>query len=100
MLHDAASITGELFHQSQDQQQLARAVRWISHAGFGTHCVSGAIMRTVLSSLGALCIGVILVPDAVAVPSYARQTGLACNACHYNPPELNAAGRAFKLMGY
>jgi hypothetical protein len=57
-------------------------------------------MRTVLSSLGALCIGVILVPDAVAVPSYARQTGLACNACHYNPPELNAAGRAFKLMGY
>jgi hypothetical protein len=35
-----------------------------------------------------------------ALPSYARQTGLACNGCHYAPPELNPAGRAFKLMGY
>jgi hypothetical protein len=37
---------------------------------------------------------------AEAVPSYARQTGLACSGCHYNPPELNPAGRRFKLMGY
>ena len=37
---------------------------------------------------------------ADAVPSYARQTGLACNGCHTNPPELNAAGRRFKLLGY
>jgi hypothetical protein len=57
-------------------------------------------MRTLLSSLGALWIGFILVPKAAAVPSYARQTGLACNACHYTPPELNPAGRMFKLMGY
>ncbi|HYA25448.1 MAG TPA: hypothetical protein VEF05_14890 [Terriglobales bacterium] len=35
-----------------------------------------------------------------AVPSYARQTGLACSGCHYNPPELNPAGRRFKLLGY
>lgn len=39
-------------------------------------------------------------PAAEAVPSYARQTGLSCNGCHYTPPELNAAGRRFKLMGY
>ena len=26
--------------------------------------------------------------------------GLACNGCHYTPPELNPAGRKFKLMGY
>ena len=39
-------------------------------------------------------------PRALAVPSYARQTGLACNACHYTPPELNPAGRRFKLLGY
>jgi len=39
-------------------------------------------------------------PRAVAVPSYARQTGLACSGCHYAPPELNAAGRRFKLLGY
>jgi hypothetical protein len=39
-------------------------------------------------------------PGARAVPSYARQTGLPCSGCHYNPPELNAAGRQFKLLGY
>ena len=41
-----------------------------------------------------------LAPKAMAVPSYARQTGLSCNACHYTPPELNPAGRLFKLYGY
>ena len=39
-------------------------------------------------------------PNALAVPSYARQTGLACSGCHYAPPELNPAGRRFKLTGY
>ena len=38
--------------------------------------------------------------SAYAVPSYARQTGLPCSGCHYTPPELNAAGRQFKLEGY
>lgn len=37
---------------------------------------------------------------AYAVPSYSRQTGLACSSCHYTPPELNAFGRKFKLEGY
>ncbi len=39
-------------------------------------------------------------PTASALPSYARQTGLACSGCHYTPPELNPAGRKFKLTGY
>lgn len=39
-------------------------------------------------------------PPVQAVPSYARQTGLACSGCHYTPPELNPAGRRFKLTGY
>jgi hypothetical protein len=39
-------------------------------------------------------------PRVEAVPSYARQTGLACSGCHYTPPELNPAGRRFKLLGY
>jgi hypothetical protein len=39
-------------------------------------------------------------PKVEAVPSYARQTGLACSGCHYTPPELNPAGRRFKLTGY
>jgi hypothetical protein len=37
---------------------------------------------------------------AEAVPSYARQTGLACSACHTTPPELTPLGRQFKLNGY
>lgn len=37
---------------------------------------------------------------ALALPSYARQTGLACSGCHYTPPELNPAGRLFKLLAY
>ena len=38
--------------------------------------------------------------QSVAVPSYSRQTGLACSSCYYAPPELNAFGRKFKLEGY
>lgn len=41
-----------------------------------------------------------IVPTARALPSYARQTGLPCTGCHTAPPELNAAGREFKLLGY
>lgn len=47
-----------------------------------------------------LCGRMKMVPTATALPSYARQTGLPCSGCHYTPPELNAAGRLFKLMGY
>lgn len=39
-------------------------------------------------------------PDARAVPSFSRQTGLTCAVCHSNPPELTAFGRKFKLEGY
>jgi hypothetical protein len=37
---------------------------------------------------------------AGAVPSYARQTGMACSACHTVFPELTPFGREFKLNGY
>ncbi len=37
---------------------------------------------------------------AEAIPSYARQTGLSCEACHTVFPELTAFGRQFKLNGY
>jgi hypothetical protein len=35
-----------------------------------------------------------------AIPTYARQTGLACAACHTVYPQLTAFGRYFKLNGY
>jgi hypothetical protein len=37
---------------------------------------------------------------AEAVPSFARQTGMACAACHTVFPELTPFGREFKLNGY
>ncbi|MGW8282219.1 MAG: hypothetical protein ACWGON_02860 [Gemmatimonadota bacterium] len=34
------------------------------------------------------------------IPSFSRQTGLACSVCHTAFPQLTAFGRAFKLGGY
>ncbi len=53
-----------------------------------------------VSVLILVFVGVLNPPKVQAVPSYARQTGLACSGCHYAPPELNPAGRRFKLLGY
>jgi len=40
-------------------------------------------------------------PEAAAVPAFARQTGMACTACHAQHfPILNSFGRAFKASGY
>ena len=43
-----------------------------------------------------------LAPRALAVPSFAAQTGQPCNACHVGGfgPQLTAFGRNFKLRGY
>jgi hypothetical protein len=49
-----------------------------------------------LGFLAALCVSL----DANAVPSFARQTGLSCEACHTVFPELTHFGRMFKANGY
>ena len=49
--------------------------------------------------VGTMATG-LLVNQAEAVPSFARQTGMACAACHTVFPELNSFGRSFKLNGY
>jgi hypothetical protein len=57
--------------------------------------------RSILPCAAAFVAGVWgLVPNALALPSYARQTGLPCSGCHTTPPELNNGGRLFKLMAY
>ena len=38
--------------------------------------------------------------NAHAMPSYARQSGMSCSACHTSFPELTPFGRLFKLGGY
>src|SRR6266702_3214336 len=42
----------------------------------------------------------VAIGPAQAVPSYARQTGQECIACHVSFPELTPYGRYFKLTGY
>jgi len=59
------------------------------------------IMKSSITNLFFLFAFLILNVNQVnAVPSYARQTGMACAACHTAFPELNAFGRQFKLNGY
>lgn len=57
----------------------------------------------VLKGLGKLVLAGLLAcvsVDALAVPSFARQTNMPCSACHTVFPELTAFGRNFKLNGY
>ena len=60
----------------------------------------GGISRS-LSALGVLAAALLVAaPEANAVPSFARQTGMACEACHTVYPELTHFGRVFKANGY
>ena len=52
----------------------------------------------VLAVLAAIAVAA--APAALAVPSFARQTGMACEACHTVFPELTHFGRVFKANGY
>jgi len=55
---------------------------------------------TVARLLITALIAVAVHAPAWAVPSFARQTGMACAACHTVIPELTPFGREFKLNGY
>ncbi len=50
--------------------------------------------------MGVMIVGLCLSGTASAVPSYARQTGVACQGCHTVFPELTPFGRSFKLNAY
>lgn len=56
--------------------------------------------KLLLGLLLGTCATGLWVNQAEAVPSFARQTGMACAACHTVFPELNSFGRTFKLNGY
>ncbi len=51
-------------------------------------------------SIRAALLLALLATPAQAVPSFARQTGMACEACHTVFPELTHFGRMFKLNAY
>jgi hypothetical protein len=73
-------------HESRSEVRSA-AVRLLRLGAVATFLLVGAALMLVST-------------PAQAVPPFARQTGLACEACHTIPPELTPFGRRFKLNGY
>jgi len=58
-------------------------------------------MKKIVLSLAGVMAAVAFAPEASALPVFARQTGMACSACHFQHfPLLNSFGRAFKSSGY
>lgn len=58
-------------------------------------------MKKIVLSLAGVMAAVAFAPEASALPVFARQTGMACSACHFQHfPLLNGFGRAFKAAGY
>lgn len=59
-------------------------------------------LLTRLATLTLLFSTLLILPEtASAVPAFARQTNMACNACHFQHfPALNTFGRAFRSGGY
>jgi len=62
--------------------------------------LSQRTLRVTLIAAITTTAAVILQQPANAVPSYARQTGQQCAACHNGFPELTPYGRLFKLNGF
>lgn len=58
-------------------------------------------MKKIILSMIGLMAATAFAPQASAVPAFARQTGMGCNACHQQHfPVLNSFGRAFKADGF
>ena len=60
----------------------------------------GIFSRFLCGFISFSLLSVIFTRAADAVPSFARQTGLACEACHTVFPQLTPFGRVFKASGY
>ena len=61
---------------------------------------AGSAGFALLAAAFSLLLFLALISPAQAVPSFARQTGQECIACHVSFPELTPYGRYFKLTGY
>lgn len=58
-------------------------------------------MKKIVLSLAGVLAAAAFAPEASAIPSFARQTGMGCTACHFQHfPILNSFGMAFKAAGY
>jgi hypothetical protein len=58
-------------------------------------------MKKVVLTLAGMIAASAFVPEASAIPAFARQTGMACSACHFQHfPVLSPFGQAFKASGF
>jgi hypothetical protein len=58
-------------------------------------------MKKIIFILVVIMVAVTITPEVSALPLFARQTGMACSACHFQHfPILNGFGRAFKSAGF
>jgi len=58
-------------------------------------------MKKIVLSIAAVMAATAFAPEASAVPVFARQTGMACSACHFQSfPALTGFGKSFKTSGY
>src|SRR5213594_4768548 len=54
----------------------------------------------IVIAVGAVALSYLQVKSVEAVPAFARQYDLQCNACHTRPPRLNRFGEQFHMMGF
>ena len=58
-------------------------------------------MKKIILLLAGIMAGMTSMAEVSALPLFARQTGMACSACHFQHfPILTGFGRAFKSAGY
>jgi hypothetical protein len=58
-------------------------------------------MKKIVLSLAVVMAAAAFAPEASALPVFARQTGMACSACHFQHfPQLNSFGRSFKSAAF
>lgn len=58
-------------------------------------------MKKIVLSLAGVLAATAFAPEASAIPAFARQTGLACNSCHFQHyPVLGTTGQEFKVGAY
>jgi len=58
-------------------------------------------MKKLALYLAGVLAAIAFTPEASAIPAFARQTGMACSACHFQSfPILTKFGKAFKMSGF
>ena len=81
------------------------SARTVSTRSHGVDVVPGMSVTRIVAPRGFFAAldkaqGASFAHTSMIVPSFSRQTKLACSACHYAFPQLTPFGRQFKLNGY